>query len=179
MADSTPTQADLDENVRAFISIATGLDVDKNVIPGNDSHAAPVSTYATVLEIAKRGLGIDQEIARNHLTNPLLKTMYRKGRREIVYSIQIYGDDAPDKIEKLLSFPSTATGILWLEDNGLFCWGMAGEVRNLDNVEGTKYEKRRSVDITLKYKSTYTENINIIDKVDIEIDMSAETDIMQ
>jgi hypothetical protein len=172
-----PLQFDLDEKIREFVSLATGLDFDLRVIPGNDSHGAPNGPYATVLEITKIGSGIDSEVAREGPSETEV-TLNHSGRREITYSVQFYRDGAADYAEGLLSYASTSTGQIWLAENGL-TWQIAGPVQNLDSVMGSKNEIRRAVDITLRYQSTSQEDINAIGSVEIDLTLSAETDLTE
>lgn len=170
-----PLQTDLDKLIRGFVSLATGLDFDTAVIPGDDPHPAPNGSYASVKELTKIGSGIDSEIVTEGPDDTQV-TLIHSGRRIISYSVQFYRDGAADFAEGLLSYASTSTGQRWLNENGL-TWQIAGTVQNLDSVMGSKTEMRRAVDITLRYQSTSQEDINAIDSIDIAFILSAESNL--
>jgi len=173
MAD--PTQSNLDKIVRKFVALASGID-SKYVIPGNDSAPSPNVPYATVLELTDVGSGIDQEIATPGPDPILQTTLKHQGRRSITYSVQFFKDGAADNIKGLLSFPSTTPGQIYLAENGL-TWGVASDIVNLDTVIGSKYEQRRSVNITLRYQAKRQVDINTIGSVNIDLTLSAESDL--
>lgn len=173
MAD--PLQVNLDISIRAFVALASGIS-SALVIPGNDGHPAPNTPYATVLELTDIGKGIDSEVAR--VLTDTTSTLYQKGSREIMYSINFYKAGAGDFIKNLLSFPSTTPGQIWLAENNL-SWKQAGTVRRLDAVMGSKFEERRQVDIELYYTSRREVVINNIGSVDIDLTLSAETDLTE
>lgn len=173
MAD--PLQIDLDKKVRKFVALASGL-ASKFVIPGNDSNPAPTVPYASVLELIEIGSGVDQEVAVAGPDPILQKTLKQQGRRSITYSVQFYKDGAADNAKGLLSYPSTTAGQLYLAENDL-TWGIAGDIVNLDTVMGSKYEQRRAVDITLRYQSKRQVDINTIGSVNIDLTLSAESDL--
>jgi len=172
-----PTQEYLDETVREFVSLATGLDFDKNVIPGDDGHAAPNGPYATVKEIIRIKSGIDSQVDRENV-DPVKSTLNFKGRRRITYSVQFYKAGAADFAEALLAYPNQSPAQIWLAEKGL-TWSIASDIRNLDTVMGSKPEIRRSIDISFWYKTTATAEINIIDKTVIDMELSAETDLSE
>lgn len=172
---SVPTQDTIDILVRKFVSIASGI-ASKYVIPGNDSDPAPNVPYSSVLEITKQGSGVDSEVARN--TGATTFRLYHKGRRRITYSVQFYRAGAADYIEGLLSYAATTPGQIWLAENGL-TWEIAGDILNLDAVMGSKFEQRRSVDITFRYQSSREVDINSIGSVEIEMNLSAEEDLTE
>lgn len=173
MAD--PLQIDLDIKIREFVSLASGID-SKFVIPGKDSNPTPNVPYATVLEFIEIGSGIDQEVAIEGPDPELQKTLKQQGRRSITYSVQFYKDGAADNAKGLLSYASTTHGQLYLAENDL-TWGIAGDIVNLDTVMGSKYEQRRAVDITLRYQSKRQVDINTIGSVNIDLTLSAESDL--
>lgn len=172
----TPLQNDLDVIVRAFVALASGLE-SKFVIPGNDNSPAPVVPYASVLSITTQGDGIDSEVAREGLV-PEEAKLLTSGRRNITYSVQFYKDGAPDFIEGLLSFASTTPGQIFLGENNL-TWRRAGDIRNLDSVMGSKFEVRRSVDIEFRYQSRNVIDIQTIGSVEIDMNLSAESDLTE
>ena len=174
MAD--PLQIDLDEKIRKFVSLASGLDFDNNVIPGNDDHGSPNGPYASVLELIEIGSGVDQEVAVAGPDPILQKTLKQQGRRAITYSVQFYKDGAADNAKGLFSYPSTTAGQLYLAENDL-TWGIAGDIVNLDTVMGSKNEQRRAVNITLRYQSKRQVDINTIGSVNIDLTLSAESDL--
>lgn len=170
----TPLQDEVDVKVRAFVAEAAEIE-SKYVIPGNDNHPSPTVSYATVLNITKRGRGIDAEVARPG-PGATEYTLNHSGVRHVIYSVQFYGSGAEDYIESLLSFPATTPGQIWLAENNL-TWIIAGDIVNLDTVINSKFEIRRSVDITLSYQSTRQVVTNKLGSVEIDFNYSAETDI--
>ena len=170
-----PLQADIDAAVREFVSLASGLDFDTQVIPGNDSSPAPNGSYASVLEITKIGRGIDSETAIDGPTSTEA-TLKHKGARSIIYSVQFYRTGAADYAEGLLSYAATSPGQFFLAQNNL-TWGIAGDVRNLDAIMDSAWEGRRSVDITFKYQSRRQIDINKIGSVEIDFELSDSTDL--
>ena len=173
MAD--PLQIDLDEKVRQFVALASGLDFDTAVIPGNDSAPSPNIPYASVLEIIEKGNGIDSEVAIEGPDPQIQKTLKQSGSRSITYSVQFYKAGAADNAKSLLSFPSTTPGQIWLAENDL-TWMIAGDIVNLDSVMGSKNEIRRAVDITFRYQSKRQVDIHAIGSVNIDVNLSAEDD---
>lgn len=173
MAD--PLQIDLDKKIRKFVSLASGL-ASKFVIPGNDSNPAPIVPYATVLELTKIGSGIDSEVAVVGPDPELQKTLKHQGRRSISYSVQFYKSGAADFAEGLLSYAATTPGQIYLAENDL-TWGIAGDIVNLDTIMGSKFEQRRSVNITVRYQSKRQVDINTIGSVNIDLTLSAESDL--
>lgn len=169
-----PLQIDLDEKIREFVSLASGLDFDTQVIPGNDTHPAPNGSYASVLEITDIGSGIDSEVATEGPDDEHV-TLKHSGRRVITYSVQFYRTGAADYAKGLIGYASTSTGQIWLAENSL-TWVIAGTVQSLDSIMGSKFEIRRAVDITLRYQSTSEEIINSIGTVDIDFNISDSTD---
>ena len=105
-------------------------------------------------------------------------TTKQQGRRSITYSIQFYKEGAADNAKGLLSYPSTTPGQIYLAENDL-TWGIAGDIVNLDTVMGSKYEQRRAVDITLRYQSKRQVDINTIGSVEIDLTLSAESDLIE
>jgi len=170
-----PLQNEIDIKIRAFVAAASGIS-SNNVIPGNDPHPAPAGSYATALQINTKGRGVDSEVARPHETDPEKFDLFHSGVREITYSVQFYRDGAADYIESLLSFPATTPGQIWLGENNL-TWKIAGDIVNLDSLIDSKFEIRRAVEITLKYESKREIEINKLGSVEIDFDLSAETDI--
>lgn len=175
MAD--PLQIDLDKKVRKFVSLASGL-ASKYVIPGNDSAPAPNVPYASVLEITKSGSGIDSEVAIEGPDPLLQKTLKHQGRRIITYSVQFYKTGAADFVEGLLSYAATTPGQIWLAENDL-TWGVAGDIINLDSIMGSKFEERRQVNITFRYQSRRTVDINTIGSVEIDVTLSESADLTE
>lgn len=174
---SLPVQNDVDVLIRKFVSLASGL-ASKYVIPGNDSSPAPAVPYATVLEITKKGSGIDSEVAIEGPDPLLQKTLKHKGRRIITYSVQFYKAGAADSIEGLLSYAATSPGQVWLAENSL-TWVIAGDIINLDSIMGSEFEERRQVNITFRYQSRRAVDINTIGSADIDITLSDSTDLTE
>ncbi|MCK5617396.1 hypothetical protein KAR91_86840 [Candidatus Pacearchaeota archaeon] len=173
-----PLQSSIDKNIRQLVSNASGLDFDTNVIPADDPHPSPNEPYATVKEITKIVSGIDS-VKVFEGPDPLTqKTLKYSGRRIITYSVQFYKDGAADFAEGLLGYASTDAGQIWLAQNGL-TWEIAGPVQNLDSIMGSKFEIRRAIDITLRYQSARKEDINAIGSVEIDLTLSAETDLTE
>lgn len=175
MAD--PLQNDIDILVRKFVSLASGL-ASKYVIPGNDDSPSPNVPYASVLEITKQGSGIDSEVAKEGPDPDLQKTLKHQGRRAIIYSVQFYKTGAADYIEGLLSYAATSPGQIWLAENSL-TWGIAGDIINLDSIMGSKFEDRRQVNITFRYQSRRTVDINAIKSVEIDVTLSDSADLTE
>ncbi len=174
---ANPLQTDIDKLVREFVANSTGLDFDTNVIPGNDSNPAPNGPYATVLQLLTQGVGIDSEVASTGIDDEHVN-LDQKGSRSITYSIQFFKDGAADFAESLLSYQSTAPGQLWLAENGL-TWRIAGDIINLDAVMGSKFEQRRAIEISFRYQSVRQVSINSIGSVDLDINLSAESDLTE
>jgi len=166
----------LDVRVRKLVSLASGLD-SKYVIPGNDSKPAPNVPYATVLEIAQKGSGIDSEVATAG-PSETQTTLEQSGRRIITFSVQFYKDGAAEFAEGLLSYASTTPGQIWLAQNGL-TWSIAGDIISLDAVMGSRFEQRRAVDITFRYQSQRQIDINRIGSVEIDFSLSAESELTE
>lgn len=173
---NTPLQNDIDIIVRAFVALSSGLD-SSLVIPGNDNAPSPTAPYASVLNTTKQVDGIDAEIARPGLLQEDAK-LFTAGRRNIVYSVQFYGPLAADQAEGLLSFPASSAGQLFLAENNL-TWRRAGNVQNLDSIAGSKFETRRQVDIEFRYQSKSVTDIKTIGSVEIEMSLSAESDLTE
>lgn len=169
---ANPAEAEISKAVRALVAQATGLDVDGNVIPGNDNHGAPLGLYATVLEIITGIEGIDSEVVRDSVT-PNSFDLHSKGNRVASFSIQFYRDGAIDAMLDFLSYPSTSVGQIWLAENGI-TWKRTGDVRNIDSVMGSKYEQRRGVDVEIKYTASRVDTVNEIGSIDIEVNVTAD-----
>ena len=174
MASQLPLQDTLDVAVRKFVSLASGLD-SSLVILGKDNNPAPNEPYASVLNIISIGVGIDSEVPTDGPT-ATETTLKHKGTRRITYSVQFYRSGAADNAEGLLSYASTALGQLFLAQNNL-TWKLAGDVRDIGAVMGSKYEDRRAVDIELSYISRRNIDVNRIGSVEIDFTMSDSTDI--
>ena len=171
-----PLHVDLLRSVRAMIAEATGI-AKKNVIPGNDNAPAPNSLYATVLAFSITGEGLDSEVPRD-AEDETKTDLNLKGNRIGSFSIQFFRSGAADAVENLLSFGTSSVGQIWLEENNL-TWRKASDVRILDDVMGSKWEERRSIDIELKYTSTRVDTVNSIASVEMEIKLTDTIDITE
>lgn len=175
----SPSQSNLDKIVREFVSLATGLDFDAEVIPGNDPHPSPNVSYATVLEIITKGDGTDAELLTKKIADPTTADSKLSGRRFVTYSIQFYKTGASDNARALLSYVKTTPGQIFLNENDL-TWRLAGDIRNIDNlVGGGKYEQRRAIDVTFSYLSNREYDLRYIASVNVDLNLSSSTDLTE
>jgi hypothetical protein len=175
MGNPTPVNDDILDAMRVYVAEASGIPLTA-VIPGDDNHPAPNGLYATVLDITTLTRGIDSEVKRESAT-PNKVTMLSRGNRTMTFSVQFFRNGAQDAAANFKSFPSTSASQLFYtaENPKLLTFSRAGEVRNTDVDRGSKFERRRTIDVDMYYTSVREDEVNEIGSVEIDINITANS----
>ncbi len=173
----SPTRAELLANIIDYVELATSLDRAK-IIRGNQNAPSPVDTYCTVLYVTDIPDGTANINITDHATDDTKMDYSMRCRRNYNYSIQFYRDNATDHAKSLLMFNETPIGKEF-QQTSLFTIKKIESVAQTSEVMSDNFEERAIINIELIVSESQNIEINKVASIDIVINMSDTTDIVE
>ena len=156
-----PTTDTLEEAVRGYVALGSGLDFDTHVLPGNDNGPAPNELYASVLLVRSRqdGMGAFQTDGTDALTQTAVQERY---------SVQWYRTGAKDAARQFRLWTATPEAQEYLLETGL-ALVRTSEVRQIDAIIADAWEERTGLDLDLGYIQTLRQGAQVVVAVSFHV----------
>ena len=162
-----PTTDTLEEAVRGYVALGSGLDFDTHVLPGNDNGPAPNELYASVLLVRSRqdGMGAFQTDGTDALTQTSVQERY---------SVQWYRTGAKDAARQFRLWTASAEAQEYLLETGL-ALVRTSEVRQIDAIIADAWEERAGLDLDIGYIQTLRQAAQVVVAVSFHVNTESAT----
>ena len=156
-----PTSDTLEEAVRGYVALGSGLDFDTHVLPGNDNGPAPNELYSTVLLVRSRpdGMSAFQTNINDGLTQSAVQERY---------SVQWYREGAKDAARRFRLWTATPEAQEYLLETGL-ALVRTSEVRQIDAIIADAWEERAGLDLDIGYIQTLRQAAQVVVAVSFHV----------
>lgn len=170
----SPTTININDVMHDYVVGATGLAGD-HVLFAQNNAPSPNDQYASINLITSAKIG---ESATKYGNNAAveLSDFTLRDHAYAVFSVQVLRGDAMQTARALKSYHNTPAGQLLLEQLGV-TFKRVSEIRNIAAVFGGRFEDRVGLDFEFYYDETVTQTVNSLASVEIDINVSAESDI--
>ena len=168
-----PTSLNLDEAVRQWLALGSGLSFDTQVIDASQPNTpSPVGLYATALEVSE----VPDGTSFGRLSRGDDNAGVERSRQSITatYSLQWYRTGARDTARRFQLWAHSPEGVTAAADRGLTLYA-TGDMRRLDAVDDLDWEERAGIDVTLGYVAVETFTVPLVESVDVEVHLDGET----
>ena len=164
-----PTTQRLDEVVRDYVAMGSGLDSDTDVIPGNDGGPSPNHLFATVLLVEDESPGVP--FVRHTDVEGVLRSQTLRAVAAR-YSLQFFRTGARDAARQLAVWVSSSAGRDEALRQHITVRRVSG-IRRLDRLVDDEWEERVNVDLTIGYLESLTEPVDAIASAHVAIRLDA------
>lgn len=168
---ATPTSLNLDEAVRQWVALGSGLDFDSHVIDASQKRTpAPKGLYATVIEIFEQPEGLNfSRIGHGSNAN----TEQTEQSVTISWSVQWFRTGARDAARCFQLWAHSTPGIAAAALRGLTLYS-TGDLRRLDAVDDYDWEERAGIDMTLGIQVTERQAVDLVESAQIDLCLDGE-----
>ena len=159
-----PKAINLEEAVREWVALGSGLDFDSKVINGSSKgNPSPDGLYATVLRVSdtpegnnfNRYTADNKTISCQSITTLWSVQWFREGARDVARGFQVWA--------------KSQAGIEAAELRGMTLYSIS-EVGRLDAIDDSDWEERVSVDVTFGIVLKYTsDTATTIETADVDV----------
>lgn len=166
----SPSSRALDEVVRAYVAMGSGLDVDTEVLPGNPKGPTPQTLYATVLFVDDATPGTPYRRWTDVDGDLRAQTLRDTGAR---YSVQWMRTGARDAARRFAAWLASPAGHDEAIRQHLVVRRLSA-IRRLDTLIADDWEERVNVDLMVGYVEALSDPTAAIAAVTIDVRLGGE-----